>query len=67
MLRDEAQSNIGKPFKYTLCHQWDTIRNVTLDGIIIGDFIECPCEDARLKQPIPEQLKKHKQDGTVNT
>ena len=58
-----AQENIGKPFKYALCAHWDTIRSVdTVNGSITGDIlIMAPIEDCRLKQPMPEGLKKHLQ------
>lgn len=59
---ETAKQNIGKPFKYSLCAHWDVIKEVTPDGYIIGEFIECPCEDARLKQEIPEGLKQYQQN-----
>ncbi len=61
---EEALANIGKPFKYSLCAHWDTIRSVdTIFGAITGDvMIMAPIEDCRLKQPVPEGLKKYKDE-----
>lgn len=62
MTTEEANANIGKPFKYELCAHWDTIVRVTMDGYIIGNFIMmAPVENCRLKQDIPEGLKNYQQ------
>lgn len=45
-----------------LLGEFDIIRRVTVQGFIIGDKIEAPCEICRLKKEQPEQLKKHGND-----
>ncbi len=64
MTIEEAQANIGKPFKWNLCAHWDIIRDVyTTTQSITGDIlIMVPVEDCRLKQPVPEGLKKYKDE-----
>jgi hypothetical protein len=59
MTTEIAQANIGQPFKYGSVYKWDTIQSVTASGYIIGDFLEAPAEDCRLKLPQPEALKVH--------
>lgn len=55
----EALANIGKEFKWIGCPHWDFIREVrTEDQMIIGDKIEAPVEDCRLKQEVPIQFRK---------
>jgi len=54
-----AKANIGQPFKYGSVYKWDTVRQVTDDGYIHGDFIEAPVEDCRLKMAQPEALKNY--------
>lgn len=61
MTIEEANANIGKPFKWSLCAHWDTIRIVTIDGFIMGDILQAPVEDCRLKQEVPEGLKNYQQ------
>ncbi len=58
MTIEEARSSIGKPFKWSLSANWDVIKEATDDGYIIGEFLEAPVDECRLKQPQPEQLKK---------
>lgn len=60
MTIEEAKLNIGQQFKVTtlIGMRFDTIRSVSDDGTITGDFMEAYCEDCRLKQPQPEHLKK---------
>jgi hypothetical protein len=53
-----ATANIGKEFKWRLVDRWDVIRQVTPDGTIIGDSMEAPAFDCRLKEPVPEGFKK---------
>jgi hypothetical protein len=62
-----AKQNIGKPFKYANVVHWDVIRSVSDDGMITGDFMEAPVEDCRLKQPVPEGFKKHKEGSTITS
>lgn len=62
MTIQEANSNIGKPFKLIgftggIMSQFDTIIRVDADGIIHGNYIEAHCDDCRLKQEQPEQLR----------
>lgn len=59
MTISEATQAIGQPFKYSLCSKWDVIKEVRPDGYIIGEFIEAPADECRLKQEIPEGLKKY--------
>lgn len=66
MKKEEAEANIGKPFKWSLCAHWDTIRRVTIDGYIVGDFLMPPVEDCRLKQEQPPQLKKHNYENKTD-
>lgn len=59
----EAWNSIGKEFKVIdftsgLLARFDILREVTKDGILIGDFIEAPVFMCRLKNEQPEQLKK---------
>lgn len=61
MTQQEAAANIGQPFKLIgfTGMPWDIVQSVTADGVIEGVFIiSARCEDCRLKQPQPEQLKK---------
>lgn len=62
MTIEEAQANIGKPFKYFLCRTWDIIKDVRNDGVIVGEWLEAPAEDCRLKQEQPEALKQFQQN-----
>lgn len=65
----EAKQNIGQPFKYSLCVQWDKIREVTEDGYIVGDFLNVPAEDCRLKKEVNAGLKayfENKKHGNEN-
>lgn len=66
MTIEEAKANIGQPFKPNwikgLGGKFDIIREVDIDGWIIGDFWEAPAEDCRLKMEQPEQLKNSKND-----
>lgn len=59
MTIQEANSNIGQPFKVIGLSgtRFDTIIRVDLDGTIHGDFIEAHCEDCRLKEEQPDHLK----------
>lgn len=64
MTVNEAQASIGQPFKISWLTggklgSFDKIKFVDNQGNIHGDFIEAPAEDCRLKEPQPEQLKKH--------
>lgn len=61
MTIDQAKAAIGQPFKVTalIGSPFDTIREVTEDGTIIGDFTEAFAEDCRLKQAQPEALKNY--------
>lgn len=66
MTTEIALANIGQPVKYGSVYKWDTIRSVSADGMITGDFLEAPVEDCRLKQAQPEALKKfHEQKTTT--
>jgi hypothetical protein len=56
-----AKQSIGKQFKVIdITNNFDVIREVLDDGTVVGDFSECHCSDARLKQEQPKQLKKQK-------
>jgi hypothetical protein len=62
MTIEEAQANIGKPFKCIdggngLAGKFDTIKKV-VNGWIYGEFMAAPAEDCRLKQEQPEHLKQ---------
>lgn len=63
MTRQEAQDSIGKEFKLNWTNvaggKFDIIRNVTSEGYVVGDFIEAPATDCRLKQDVPKQLKQY--------
>ena len=61
MTIEEAQANIGKPFKWNLCAHWDIIREVYVSTqSISGDIIiMAPIEDCRLKQEVPAGLKNY--------
>lgn len=65
MTREDALASIGKPFKWTLCVKWDTIKEITDDDYIIGEFLTAPLVDCRLKQEQPEHLKKHKNESSI--
>jgi hypothetical protein len=73
MTPKEATENIGRQFRIIgfggLCGKFDTILAVDENGWIIGNFIEAPAEDCRLKQTQPEQLKKKNKNnyGTERT
>jgi len=60
MTTTEAQNNIGQPFKLTGAGMpgFDIIQSLREDGYIIGNFLDAPAEDCRLKQSQPEQLRK---------
>ncbi len=66
MTIQEAQQNIGQPFRVDGFGTWfaknssrfDTIRAVNEEGWIVGDFIDAPAQDCRLKEAVPEQFKK---------
>jgi hypothetical protein len=63
MTQEQAKAAIGQPFKVTalrggLLGEFDTIREVTEDGTIIGDYTEAAAEDCRLKQAQPDALRK---------
>ena len=63
MTLEEAQANIGQPFKWIdggtgAAGKWDVIEKV-VKGWIYGDFIAAHVEDCRLKQDQPDHLKKH--------
>lgn len=68
MTIQEAKQNIGNPFKVAalIGSRFDTIRKVTDDGMIVGDFTEAHCEDCRLKGEQPKQFK-NKDDGNTIT
>jgi len=62
----EAQQNIGQPFKviglpfhFKGGTTFDTIRDVTEGGEIIGDFVDALVEDCRLKHEVPKQLQAY--------
>lgn len=62
MTIQEAQSNIGQPFKWIdggngITGKFDVIKKVIKDWVY-GEFIAAPAEDCRLKQDKPEHLKK---------
>ena len=61
-----ALENIGQPVKYGTVNKWDVIRSVTTDGFIIGDFLEAPVEDCRLKMAQPEALKLFQEQKTAS-
>lgn len=67
MTAEQATSNVGQPFKWTLCVKWDVIKDVTGDGFIIGEFLTAPVEDCRLKQEQPSWLKKSKHEYEKST
>ena len=61
MTREEANANIGQPFKWIYggsgaLGKFDTIRKVE-DDTIHGDFLEAHHDDCRLKLDQPEHLK----------
>lgn len=65
MTPEQARENIGQQFRLSgygdgLLSRFDTIRLVTEDGKVYGDFIEAHAHDCQLKQEQPEQLKKSK-------
>lgn len=68
---EEAKANIGQPFKLNwikvLSGKFDIIREVDIDGWIIGDFLEAPAQDCRLKAEQPEQLKKKQPEDDIPT
>lgn len=71
MTREEVFANFGKPFKVTYLHggilgSFDTIRAITTDDWIIGDFIVAHCEDCRLKGEQPQHLIKKKSNDRDN-
>jgi hypothetical protein len=58
MTTEQARKNIGKEFKWQVTGMWDTIREVSQDGMITGDKTVAPAEQCRLKQDQPDQFKK---------
>jgi hypothetical protein len=65
MTIQEAQQNIGQPFRvedikihFKNGTYFETIREVTPAGEIIGDYVDAMAEDCRLKQEVPAQLRK---------
>lgn len=71
MTIEEAKENIGQPFKLNwikaIGGEFDTIRGVRADGWVIGDFLEAPAEDCRLKMDQPVQLKKKQSEDDIPT
>ena len=70
MTIQEANNNIGKPFKMIgftggLMSEFDTIIRVDADGTIHGNYIEAHCDDCRLKQAQPEQLRRRLTDESL--
>ena len=65
MTQQEAKASIGLPFtlNFTRGVRFDTIRSVSDDGTVKGDFIEAPADSCRLKLPQPEALKNHQAHG----
>lgn len=66
MTLQDAYNNIGMPFRLIgftggILSQFDKIIRVEPNGTIHGNYIEANCEDCRLKQEQPEQLKKSQQ------
>lgn len=63
MTLEEAQANIGKPFKWIpggtgAAGKFDIIQKI-VKGWVYGDFVAAPLEDCRLKLDQPDHLKKH--------
>lgn len=63
MTLEEVKANIGKPFKWLgatsgAAAQFDTIRGVSKDGTVYGDWLAAHHDDCRLKGEQPEHLKK---------
>lgn len=68
MTLEEANNNVGQPFKWIdggqgLTGKFDTIRKVC-KGWVYGDFIAAPVEDCRFRQEQPDHLKKHNDENT---
>ncbi len=61
MTVQQANNNIGQSFKVMDFPglRFDVIKEVLQDGTIVGDFMEANCGDCRLKEAIPEGLKKN--------
>lgn len=65
MTQTEAIEAIGQRFKvkdFTGMPD-DVIRQVTTDGVIIGDWVEALAEDCRFIQALPEGLAKWRADN----
>lgn len=67
MTIQEANSNIGQPFKLIgftggIMSRFDQIMRVDDDGTIHGDFLEAHCGDCRLKEAQPAHLRKRLTD-----
>ncbi len=63
MTTEEAIAAKGQPFRWLAdgVHWWDIITDVK-DGWVIGNFFDAPAHDCRLKNEIPEGLKKYKEN-----
>jgi len=60
MTTQDANDNIGKPFKPLIDGAaWDTIITVDENGFIEGEKYIVHADDARLKDPVPAQLQNH--------
>lgn len=71
MTREEAEANIGQPFRWKeggtgICGKFDIIKKVTENGMVCGEFLRAHHDDCRLKQEQPDHLKKHK-DESIST
>lgn len=68
MTIEEAQANIGQPFKWVegsgATGKFDVIRKV-VKGWVYGDFLAAPLEDCRLKLDQPDHLKKHDHEESI--
>lgn len=72
MTLEEAQSNIGQPFRWKeggngICGKFDVIKHVSKHGIISGEFLQAHHDDCRFKQDQPEHLKKHTYEESISS
>jgi len=72
MTTQEAKQSIGKPFKLDipgsgLLHKWDELASVDESGTINGKFLSGHASNFRLKNDVPEKLRKqHRAAKTSN-
>lgn len=62
---NSLQAAIGQPFKVIalrggILGDFDTIRSVSADGYITGDYTEAHCEDCRIKEPEAAHLAEYR-------